>query len=161
MNISAIRTIAMILAMLCICTAAATPGNPIGGIIVKGGKNPGGQMRALATTDRNGEFKIESSDAGEYKLVFEVKASDQSRNRIETGMELEYTMKPKGAIARSPSRSDPGAVRSTPFRMKIDRAPIVVVIPAGGGTLIGKIQSVNVSDTTNGHPRRVLNKASE
>jgi hypothetical protein len=34
------------------------PGTPIGGIIVKGGKNPGGQMFVQTTTDANGAYTL-------------------------------------------------------------------------------------------------------
>ncbi len=34
------------------------PGNPIGGIIVKGGRNPGGQMFAQTVTDINGQYTL-------------------------------------------------------------------------------------------------------
>ncbi|MES2515144.1 MAG: GEVED domain-containing protein [Bacteroidota bacterium] len=34
------------------------PGTPIGGIIVKGGKNPGGQMFVQTTTDSNGDYSL-------------------------------------------------------------------------------------------------------
>lgn len=34
------------------------PGTPIGGIIVKGGKNPGGQMFVQTTTDGNGVYTL-------------------------------------------------------------------------------------------------------
>lgn len=36
----------------------AVPGNPIGGIIVKGGKNPGGQMFVQTTTGANGTYTL-------------------------------------------------------------------------------------------------------
>ena len=41
------------------------PGTPIGGIIVKGGKNPGGQMLTM-TTDENGEFSLDVTEPGNY-----------------------------------------------------------------------------------------------
>lgn len=49
--------------------ALALPGNPIGGIIVKGGKNPGGNAINL-TTNENGEVIFTATEAGEYKLQF-------------------------------------------------------------------------------------------
>lgn len=45
----------------------ARPGGPIGGIIVKGGKNPGGQMRTL-TSDANGVVTLKDLPAGNYKF---------------------------------------------------------------------------------------------
>lgn len=49
---------------------AARPGSPIGGIIVKGGKNPGGLLRTIST-DENGEFEYEGLDAGNYTILLE------------------------------------------------------------------------------------------
>lgn len=46
-------------------------GNPIGGIIVKGGKNPGGQMRAVQT-DENGRFEFTGLTQGNYIINAEV-----------------------------------------------------------------------------------------
>jgi hypothetical protein len=45
----------------------ARPGQPIKGVIVKGGKNPGGNSLNLIT-DKNGEFTFNVQEAGEYKL---------------------------------------------------------------------------------------------
>ena len=47
--------------------SARVAGGPIGGIIVKGGKNPGGQMRTT-TTNEYGEFEFTGWDAGTYKI---------------------------------------------------------------------------------------------
>ncbi len=49
-------------------TAMAMPGNPIGGVIVKGGKNPGGGNAINAVTNENGEVTFTISEAGEYTL---------------------------------------------------------------------------------------------
>ncbi|MFT3822898.1 MAG: carboxypeptidase-like regulatory domain-containing protein [Chitinophagaceae bacterium] len=48
----------------------ARPGNPIGGIIVKGGKNPGGSF-FTTTTDNNGRFELNSLKEGNYTLTFQ------------------------------------------------------------------------------------------
>lgn len=49
------------------------PGTPIGGIIVKGGKNPGGLMRVMKT-DENGEIELpEEWIEGEYLIQIESK----------------------------------------------------------------------------------------
>ena len=51
--------------------ALARPGNPIGGIIVKGGKNPGGQMRAVQTNE-HGAFEFANMEKGNYSIATEV-----------------------------------------------------------------------------------------
>jgi hypothetical protein len=48
------------------------PGSPIGGIIVKGGKNPGGSLRTIQTNE-NGEFEFTGLDAGDYTFAVEQK----------------------------------------------------------------------------------------
>ncbi|SDK65210.1 hypothetical protein SAMN04487898_11085 [Pedobacter sp. ok626] len=48
-------------------SAFAKPGNPIGGIIVKGGKNPG-PRDMIAVTNENGEVTLTLTAIGEYTL---------------------------------------------------------------------------------------------
>jgi hypothetical protein len=50
--------------------AMAKPGQPIGGIVVKGGKNPGGSMINLAV-DNNGTIQFEVLEAGDYKFIIQ------------------------------------------------------------------------------------------
>ncbi len=49
-------------------------GNPIGGIIVKGGKNPGGSLRTM-TTNNKGEFELKGLEAGDYKFTMTASAN--------------------------------------------------------------------------------------
>jgi hypothetical protein len=63
---------------------AARPGTPIGGIIVKGGKNPGGQMRQLQTNDY-GEFEYKGLDAGNYRITAEYEIHINDQTIIEVG----------------------------------------------------------------------------
>lgn len=48
----------------------AYPGQPIKGVIVKGGKNPGGNMTNL-TIDKDGTIQFEVLEAGDYKFLIE------------------------------------------------------------------------------------------
>ena len=56
----------------------ARPGNPIGGIIVKGGKNPGGNSINVVS-DENGQITFDVATAGDYML--QLSAPDQTAGR--------------------------------------------------------------------------------
>ncbi|WP_028786002.1 hypothetical protein [Terrimonas ferruginea] len=58
--------------------AKAAPGNPIGGIIVKGGKNPGGNMLQFVSND-NGEVIMNGLEAGSY--TFRLATGEQSAGK--------------------------------------------------------------------------------
>ncbi|MBO9595914.1 MAG: hypothetical protein J7599_23625 [Niabella sp.] len=48
----------------------AAPGTPIGGIVVKGGKNPGGSMTNLSVS-QEGEIRFEILEAGNYQFMIQ------------------------------------------------------------------------------------------
>lgn len=50
-------------------------GQPIGGIVVKGGKNPGGDAITLVTNS-NGEIEFNNSSAGNYKFIILVPSTN-------------------------------------------------------------------------------------
>lgn len=60
----------------------SAPGNPIGGIIVKGGKNPGGQMFMQTVTDVNGSYTLTNmpnNNVGEgYFIIADIPGIDTS-----------------------------------------------------------------------------------
>jgi hypothetical protein len=58
--------------------SVAMPGSPIGGIVVKGGKNPGGNMLVI-TTDQNGGFELTGLETGSYQ--FRLTAPDQPQEK--------------------------------------------------------------------------------
>lgn len=64
----------------------ANPGNPIGGIIVKGGKNPGGNMLTFETNE-NGELVLKDLMPGTYTFKATappVKSSSDLRDTLKT-----------------------------------------------------------------------------
>ena len=58
---------------------ARVAGTPIGGIVVKGGKNPGGNLITV-TTNGQGEFELEKLEAGNYKFTIAAPASPQGKS---------------------------------------------------------------------------------
>ena len=63
----------------------ARPGSPIGGIVVKGGKNPGGNLMVVQSDD-NGVFELEGLEAGMYSFNLEVPAGPQGKSINEKGV---------------------------------------------------------------------------
>lgn len=51
---------------------AARPGSPIGGLTIKGGKNPGGNIFAERVTNSRGEFEFTNLEPGDYRFITEV-----------------------------------------------------------------------------------------
>jgi hypothetical protein len=60
----------------------ARPGNPIGGLTIKGGKNPGGQMLSKITNNQ-GEFEFLNLDPGNYSFEIEQNVFIKSEVQIE------------------------------------------------------------------------------
>lgn len=63
----------------------AKPGNPIGGIIVKGGKNPGGNMLVVSSNEK-GEFELNGLETGEYQFVLSAPEASQGKSINEKGV---------------------------------------------------------------------------
>lgn len=130
------------LALLSLASAAiSAPGTPIGGIIVKGGKNPGGQMRAMATTDAAGKFRIRFVEGGDYMLEFDVTASKESAERMKAGFQVDYLIERADVMAAGKA-TETNASRHTPFHNRLEQRRTVVRIPDGGGELRGELQAL-------------------
>ncbi len=158
MKINVARIMSALIFVFFFHLALASPGGPIGGIIVKGGKNPGGQMRVLATTNADGSFTIEFTEGGEYKLEFEGNSKKEFVERVKAGMQLDYTIRAKDKISAGSERQASRMSRHTPIHKKIENAQIIVVVPQGGGVIRGALQSLSSSDT--GHSaERAINES--
>lgn len=123
---------AMFLSTLAIPELSAAPGTPIGGIIVKGGKNPGGQMLVRTTTDTSGKFTLRFDAGGEYQLIFDqAQARKDFGEKVQTGLQVDY-------FVQTPAHPE----RRASFHKNVERGAIIVTIPAGGGTITGTVRSV-------------------
>jgi 5-hydroxyisourate hydrolase-like protein (transthyretin family) len=150
--------IAMVFVFFLNVVLAATSGTPIKGVIVKGGRNPGGQMLVLATTNRDGSFTIEFAEGGEYKLVFEAKSRNEFSARVNAGMELEYALTAKEQITAVSEQKAAEISRHTPFHNKIVDAQTIVVVPQGGGVIRGILRSINPSEIERNAERSIKEK---
>gem|GEM_PF-5870451 len=63
----------------------ARPGTPIGGVIVKGGKNPGGNTMTVIS-DNNGEVEFNNLEAGDYKITLVMPDEPQGKSINEKGV---------------------------------------------------------------------------
>lgn len=146
MNVTAMRTL-LAAALLFVSSAVlAAPGTPIGGIIVKGGKNPGGQMRTLAATDASGAFTIKFSEGGEYRLQFDGSRTKDASARMKAGLQVDYALKRTAGVDAEPRGQAPNASRHTPFHNKLDNAQMLVAIPKGGGEIRGVLRTLDTAD---------------
>lgn len=103
-------------------------------------------MRALATTDATGKFKIEFVEGGDYKLEFEGKSRKDFGERVKAGLEVDYVMKRSDESAADAKQEAANMSRHTPFHKKLENAQMVVTVPAGGGEVRGVLQSLDASD---------------
>jgi hypothetical protein len=101
--------------------AMAVPGTPIGGIIVKQGRNPpGGQTLVLTTKDADGKFTIIPSQGGDYILL-----EDQFAQTLANGLGLHNFSGVLGPFfgylyVGDGSNSDPKSIVDTPINTIID-----------------------------------------
>ena len=138
MNFKIVKLVSLLTLAVVSIAAVAAPGNPIGGIIVKGGKNPGGQMLVLATTDSKGRFDIAFPDEGEYRIEFGVGANTTLREDPIGELRLDYVATPM--CCRSQSKSI-DASRTTILSNNFNNAPLLIVVPKGGADISGAFQS--------------------
>jgi hypothetical protein len=67
-----------------VISAAMRPGNPIGGLTIKGGKNPGGNQRTVQTNE-SGEFEFMDLEPGDYTFYIEQRVFIEDETFITAG----------------------------------------------------------------------------
>lgn len=136
-------------------SAFALPGTPIGGIIVKGGKNPGGQMLVQSTTDAGGKFTLTFTEGGEYQISFDQSKIKMPAAQAKTAMteKMNTSLNVDFAVSTTSSTG-----RHTPIHKKIESAPIVINVPTGGGTLTGVVSQADTA-TVDDTSERAINES--
>jgi len=94
-------------------------------------------MRALATTDADGQFRIQFADGGDYMLEFDGISNREFAARMKAGVDVHYSVRGKA----SDGRGGDVANRHTPFHNKQPIARIIVNVPNGGGTVSGRLET--------------------
>ncbi len=88
---------------------ALRPGNPIGGLTIKGGRNPGGNQRTTQTNE-NGEFEFTGLEPGDYTFTVEQQVVIESQLWISAGKARDHNSsrsnKTGSVIAPDPNNSN-------------------------------------------------------
>ncbi len=126
-----------------------SPGSPIGGIVVKGGKNPGGNMITV-TTDNNGQFELTIREAGDYRFVLAApeETAPQGRSISEKGVK-----KSDNPIYTGNGQSGENPMHQANARVASPGQPIKGVIVKGGKNPGGSMMTI----PTNGNGEINLN----
>ena len=138
MNYKIVKLVSLLTLAVVSIAAVAGPGEPIGGIVVKGGKNPGGQMLVLATTDSKGRFDIAFPEEGEYRIELGMGAKTTLREAPTGEARLDYVVTPM--CCRSQAKPT-DASRTTILSNNLKNARLLIVVPKGGADISGAFQS--------------------
>ncbi|MEE1945979.1 prealbumin-like fold domain-containing protein [Pedobacter sp. KR3-3] len=118
---------------------AMTAGNPIGGIIVKGGKNPGGSSMTLISNEK-GEFDFTITEAGNYKFAISEPDQPQGRSISEKGVK-----RTEGSAARQTQGKTFGEKVSQGLAMTTG-TPIGGIVVKGGKNPGGNLMTVTTNE---------------
>ena len=138
MNFKIVKLVSLLTLAVISIAAVAAPGTPIGGIVVKGGRNPGGQMLVLATTASKGRFDIAFPEEGEYRIEFGMGAKTTLREVPIGEGRLDYVVTPM--CCRSQSKPT-DASRTTILSNNFKDARLLIVVPKGGADISGAFRS--------------------
>lgn len=110
-------------------------GAPLGGVDIKLGKNPGGDIVARSTTDSAGNFALPVVPAGSYILSFGIPK------------EADVVMSVKGSIRSAKARIFSSGVD---FAIKVVVAPAPIILDSDGqNPLTGIVQTTIVKSKSN------------
>ena len=136
-------------------SAMAIAGNPIGGVIVKGGKNPGGGNAINAVTNENGEVTFTISEAGDYTLQItnpEISERSISEKGVDTSKPTKSNKRRRVEVLKSN--------KTTPNAMAMPGNPIGGVIVKGGKNPGGG-NAINAITNENGEASFTFSEAGE
>jgi hypothetical protein len=120
-------------------------GEPIGGIIVKGGRNPGGSLLTV-TTNTKGEFEFEVKDRGDYLFVLTASPELEATARRAAKKAAKQTISSK----ENPLYNSPGTVGSNPiYNGFVAGGPIGGIVVKGGKNPGGSL--LTISTNPKGH----------
>jgi len=149
-----------------VISAMARPGNPIGGISIKGGKNPGGNIGSR-TTNENGEFEFTDLEAGSYTFTVEQKLFLEDEIYISAGSSSRAqdhnssrSNKTASGIAPDPDNGGGGADGNKAQDHNSSRSNKsssgIAPDPAGGEKLVASKGDVKITASQNGQSLRTI-----
>ncbi len=126
-------------------SSMARPGTPIGGIVVKGGKNPGGNMTITISNER-GIFELIGLEPGSYQFTLITPDAPQERSISEKGVKRQET-------AQTETRTYTGGRKNALQENSIDEKDIAAPEQSIGGIVVkggkdqgGAMTSLQVSE---------------
>lgn len=132
----------------------ARPGQPIKGVIVKGGKNPGGNM-IMVTSDESGNFELNGLEKGFYRFALELPDNLQGKSIDQKGVKREEVRTYTGGRKNEPQekgigtikevKHQPGAVSSS-YAAMVAGQPIKGVTVKGGKNPSGNITNLTIHE---------------
>lgn len=126
---------------------ALRPGNPIGGLTIKGGKNPGGNLLSRQTNE-NGEFEFMDLEPGSFTFTVEQQVVIESQLWVSVGKAQDHNSsrsnKSGSIIAPDPNHSNTKAQDHNSTRSN-KTANVAAPDPGNGNAGGNKVQDHNSS----------------
>ncbi|WP_410221448.1 carboxypeptidase-like regulatory domain-containing protein [Pedobacter sp.] len=131
----------------------ARPGQPIKGVIVKGGKNPGGSTMRVSSDD-NGKFELNGLEKGYYKFIIEFPDNPQGKSIDQKGVKREEVRTYTGGRKNDPQEKSIGTVgikhqsgaASPSYAAMVAGQPIKGIIVKGGKNPGGSTTNLTIHE---------------